>query len=101
MFSIKVNDKKNNVQLKKVIAVYDKKACFFASPMVFDHSVQAERSFSEEVKNPNSQLGKFPEDFALYHIADFNPETGMMKPLDVPYLITEAMAYVPNKSDND
>lgn len=98
MFNFNKNNKNSTVQLKKVIAVYDKKACFFASPMVFDYSIQAERSFSEEVKNPNSQLGKFPADFALYHIADFDPEKGLMIPLEVPFLITEAMAYVPNES---
>ena len=86
--------------MKKVYSVYDKKAMFFSSPMVFDYLPQATRVFENEVKNKNSQLNQYPEDFALYQIAEFDETKGTIIALDTPRHICDAMDYVLPFTDN-
>lgn len=81
--------------MKKVYSVFDKKAMFFSSPIIVDYPAQAERAFSQEINNPQSQLNQYAEDFALYQIGEFNEEKGTLIPLDVPMHFHEALEYLP------
>lgn len=72
----------------KVLAIRDRAADLFGQPMFFGTIGSAIRSFGDEVKRPheNNNLNKHPEDFDLYHIADFNDETAeftTMRPVQV------------------
>lgn len=49
----------------------------------------AERSFQDSVNNPESQHHKYPEDFCLYHITEFDDETAEFK-LSAPLQLVEA-----------
>lgn len=80
--------------MKKIYAVYDKKAMFFGSPIAFDYLPQAVRVFENEVKVKDSQLNKYPEDFALYQIAEYDTEKGIIKSLDTPRHICDATEFV-------
>lgn len=80
--------------MKKIYAVYDKKAMFFSSPMAFDHLPQATRQFEAEVKNTNSQLNHYPEDFALYQIAEYDEMKGLLRSLDTPKHICDASEFL-------
>lgn len=49
----------------------------------------AARSFINALKTPNSLLYANPSDFALYHIADFDSDTGVVTPLSVPHVLVD------------
>lgn len=72
----------------KVLSIRDRAADLFGQPMFFGTIGTGIRAFGDEVKRPheNNNLNKHPEDFDLYHIADFNDETGefsTMRPVQV------------------
>jgi len=62
----------------KVLAIRDRAADLFGQPMFFGTIGTGIRAFGDEVKRPaeNNNLNKHPDDFDLYHIADYNDETG-------------------------
>lgn len=65
-----------------MVAAYDNKLQaylrLFTSPTIG----AAERAFITEVKNPESQLNRNPEDFKLDHIGHFDDETGHVRALE-------------------
>lgn len=72
----------------KVLAIRDRAADIFGQPMFFGTLGAAIRAFGDEVKTPreNNNLNKHPDDFDLYHIANYNEETGefeVMRPTQV------------------
>nr|QJB21033.1 MAG: nonstructural protein [Microvirus sp.] len=63
-----------------VVAIRDRATDSFSNPVVVPHVNVGVRSFADEVKNPQSELSKHPDDFDLYHLADFNPDDGSFVP---------------------
>ena len=64
----------------KVFTVYDSKAQAHLNPFTMRTKGEAIRSFEQECKNPESSFAKFPSDFTLLSIADWDEETGELKP---------------------
>lgn len=68
----------------QVFSIRDVKAeAFSQSPFFFRSIGEAQRVFGDEVKNPESQLGKHPEDFQLFHIGEYDQTTGVLTPFAV------------------
>lgn len=67
----------------KIMAVYDSKVEAFMTPMFFQAVGQAVRSFSDAV-NGDSEFSKHPEDYVLFELGEFNPQTGMVESLSAP-----------------
>lgn len=80
--------------MKKVYSVYDKKGCFYSNPFVVDNGIQAVRSFQQSVFDKNTQIGLYPEDFALFYFGTFDDDKGTFDLLAVPHLVHEAMEFV-------
>lgn len=78
----------------KLFSVYDKKAMFFDSPFCVENDVQAARAFEQAVNDPRSTLSKYPADFALYYLGEFEGSTGAIMSFDIPRLKHEAMEFV-------
>lgn len=78
----------------KLYSVYDKKSMFFDSPFCVENDVQAARSFDQAVNDPRSTLSKYPADFALYYLGEFEGSTGAIMSFDIPRLKHEAMEFV-------
>lgn len=62
----------------KVYSVYDEKALVYGLPVCFSTDGLALRAFADLVSNPNSNVNKYPSDFKLYRIGEFNDSTGEM-----------------------
>lgn len=60
---------------KSVFTCYDSKAGFHSQPFHCFSRGEAIRLFSDEANNPNTQLGKHPEDFTLFELGTFDDET--------------------------
>ena len=66
--------------MKKVVCgVYDMKAGSYDYVGHFDNLVQASRAFENSVRNPDSVYAKYPMDFYLVHLADFDVLTGFFE----------------------
>lgn len=59
-----------------VLAVKDKKTGLFDPPFNVRHQNEALREWSIIIKDEKTKFGKNPEDFDLYHIANYDADTG-------------------------
>ncbi|QXP08624.1 MAG: nonstructural protein [Arizlama microvirus] len=58
------------------IAVLDLATETFGRPFFVAHAGQAMRSFMDEIKNKDSELGKHPGDYELFELGTFDDATG-------------------------
>jgi len=66
--------------MKKVFAILDVKANYFLKPFCDDSTVQALRGFEVAVNETGSTFNRFPDDFALCELAEFDDATGTIHP---------------------
>lgn len=97
--------KKKSTQLKVVqiepvnathqmFSIRDAKGQFFNIPFSKMNFAVAERDFANMTQDPNSPIFKNPEDYDLYHIAQYDEKTGKVLPLDTPHHIAKAIQFV-------
>lgn len=60
----------------KVLAVYDSKAESFGQPMTFRSRGEALRAFQTVANDEQSSICKFPADFTLFEIGEYEEESG-------------------------
>lgn len=60
----------------KVFAVRDSKAEAYMNPFFMRSRGEALRAFVSGVNDPQTQLCKFPADFTLFEIGEFDEESG-------------------------
>lgn len=72
--------------MKKVVfAIKDLKAgAFTTEPMCAPSRGVAERSFRERVNDPEFPFAKWPADYELWFLGEFDPVSGQLLPLDAP-----------------
>lgn len=70
--------------MKKVLAVFDKKTALYDPAGMCRTYGEATRDWDIIRKNPETKIAKFPADFDLYHIADYDEETGKYTNLNPP-----------------
>lgn len=64
----------------------DAKAEAWHTPLFFQSDAQAIRSFGDAVngREPDNELARHPEDYTLFAVADWDPDTGTVEPLVQP-----------------
>lgn len=62
----------------KVFAVYDHKARIYSQPFVAPTVSAAIRGFSSAVKEPSHDYAKYPDDFELFEVGDWDDNTGAL-----------------------
>lgn len=72
-----------------VYAIRDARTGFLTPTFEVNDAV-ASRNFHHACLNSDSLLFSHPQDYALYRLATFNPESGRIEPEDVPVFITDA-----------
>jgi len=76
-----------------VFTVLDDKAAAFLSPFFMPTIAVALRSFGSECRNPESNFAKFPEDYSLYHIGEYDEQSGSITPI-IPVFLSRASEHV-------
>ena len=66
----------------KLFTVYDIKADLYLTPFFERNSVNAMRGFEQIVNDANTQFSKYPADFGLYEIAEYDEEKGVVIPYE-------------------
>lgn len=61
-----------------ICAVRDRQLDAFMRPFTAATTGQAMRAFMDEVNRPDSEMHKHPEDYELYHLGDFDDDTGAL-----------------------
>jgi len=59
----------------KIFTVYDEKAEAFLPPFFLPAIGMATRSFSECVNSKDHQFGKYPHDYTLFHVGEWDELT--------------------------
>jgi len=65
--------------VKFLFSVYDSKAQAYANPFTSVTQQVAIRDFTQAARDENSQLCKFPGDFTLVELGEFDDETAVMQ----------------------
>lgn len=63
-----------------VYAIYDNKGERFDTPFFAISDLFAKRRYTLMMEEKGSPLGRWPDEFALYKLSDFDIETGKMLP---------------------
>lgn len=74
----------------RIFSVRDSKAKVYIQPIADRNSAQAERNFKTAVTNPETDFHKYPEDFQLFELASWDPDTGIIIPHPSPILVCDA-----------
>lgn len=78
---------------KPMFSVYDNRAQVFAAPFVSVNQATAMRDFHAACNDTTSQLHNYPNDFALYEIAQFDDSNGCVEPHTTPQNLGLAAAF--------
>lgn len=78
----------------KVYSVYDSKAEAYMQPFYCQSKGQAIRSFTEVSNDNTSQIGKYPEDFTLFELGEFNDSNGRFTLYDASHPMGKAIEFV-------
>ena len=81
-----------------LVSVVDKKAEAFGPVFTSKNVAIATRDFSQACQDPQSNLNKFPEDYELILLGEFDETSGKIKPIEPHRIITTASNFV-NKED--
>lgn len=68
----------------QMCSIYDAKAEVWTTPIFFQATGQAVRSFSDSIQNPESEFAKHPDDYTLFHLGEFDVRTGQLELLKAP-----------------
>lgn len=79
-----------------VIAVKDKLSDIFSQPMYFPTVGMAVRAFQDALADTSSPFNKHPNDYDLYHLADWDDVNGAFHKLEnTPALIAQGSQHKP------
>jgi hypothetical protein len=62
-----------------VFAIYDSKGGYYRTPFSMRSRGEAVRAFADVANDKTTEIGKHPEDFTLFLLADFDTDTGTYK----------------------
>lgn len=71
----------------RMFAIHDVKAEVFNTPFFMRTVPEAIRGFMNEAASPDSAIGKWPDDFVLYELGEFDQVTGAVSVRDTPYRV--------------
>lgn len=79
---------------KSILAVFDAKAQAFTTPFFHSTPESAQREFQEAVNDPKTDFNRWPEDYTLMHVGDYDHETGVITPVDPPLGVAAAATLI-------
>jgi hypothetical protein len=71
--------------------VYDSKSETYTNPFYFRNKGECIRSFTETVNDSQSTFSKYPADFTLFEIGDFDEFSGVLQPYTAKTSICTAL----------
>lgn len=79
--------------IKKAFSIHDTKSGIYNSPF-YAHTIgEAERMFKELTLDEKTQVSKHPEDFDLFHVGEYDDNSGTFTSLKSPQHIIKAIQF--------
>lgn len=75
-------------------SIYDRKANCYNIPFFAQTDGVAVRNFQDLVSDSRSTVYRYPDDFSLYKVGEFNETSGALITLDAPSHISNASEFV-------
>lgn len=75
----------------KAYCIRDSKAEVFNTPFFQKTHGEAERSFKTLATDGTSMVSKYPTDYDLYYLGEYDDNSGKLIPLDTPQHVTKAV----------
>lgn len=75
----------------KIFTIRDSKGEIFHPPFYCKTHGEAERTFRELAKDPNSLISKYPEDYDMYALGTYDNNTGKIAAIDTPQHVVKAV----------
>lgn len=75
----------------KAFSIRDSKAEVFNTPFFQKTHGEAERSFKSLLNDQQSMIAKYPDDYDLYYIGEYDDQAGTFSVLDTPQHIVKAV----------
>ena len=76
-------------------ALNDSKLGEFGQPFFHQSKGLATRFFQDIVRDPKTTINQHPEDFRLYLLATYSPNTGTFENMASPVFIADAVSFMP------
>ena len=74
-----------------MFSIHDSKGEIFNPPFFKSTHGEAERDFQTASQDDQSMISKYPEDFDLYYLGEYDDQTGKFKALPTPQHIIKAV----------
>jgi hypothetical protein len=78
-----------------LFAVYDAQVKTFMRPFYGRTVGEAERTFGDAVRNPESDWAKHPQDYSLFKLGEFDDESGLLVSEVAPVQCCLALQFAP------
>lgn len=78
----------------KAYAIWDEKASCYLQPAFHPTKGLAIREFTDIVKNPGNPINKYPGDFTLFEIGEYDNENAKLLPHPAPISIGTATEFI-------
>jgi len=78
-----------------LFCIHDSKAHFFAPPFTSENCNTALRLFKSAFDDPTTQIHKFPEDFSLHYLGEYDTSTSEIT-TETPQNLGLATRYISN-----
>lgn len=83
----------------KIYSIRDSKGEVFNNPFLKLTHGEAERDFTQVVRDPKTTINAFPEDYDLWYLGTFDNVTGRFETLETPQHVTKAINVMSRKHD--
>lgn len=79
-----------------VFTCYDSKAEAYLQPFLMPSKGEAIRAFTATANDDKSNIGKYPADFTLFHIGEYDDQTGTLTNYEIKNNLGCAIEYKKN-----
>lgn len=86
--------------MKKMYTIKDTKVGNFFPPSFVTHLTEYVRGLQLAVADEKSNLHLYPQDFALYHLGEFDERTGHIESINPPVEIMQIQELFDKQGDN-
>ena len=83
--------------MKKIFTVYNSKSESYMNPFFMHATGEAIRGFVDVANDTNSQIGKYPSDFTLFELGEYNEFTCEFNIYSTPKSLGLALDFVTSK----
>lgn len=81
--------------VRKMFSVRDQKSELFNVPFFKSTHGEAERDFRTLCQDEKSVVARYPEDFDLYYLGEYDDNSGKFQPVDTPQHVVKAVNCLP------